>query len=155
MEAGRWTRDPYGVNYGNGELHATARDVARFGLLYLDGGEYRGRRVVPAEWVEASLRAYSSGFTNAGVEAGAVGRYFRDIGYGYQWWSARVGEERFDYAWGHGGQLVVLLHDRDMVIVTLADPFYRPIRGDQESWRHEQAVINLVGKFIWTLGAGG
>ena len=46
----------------------------------------------------------------------------RDTGYGYMWWSARAGDHHFNRAWGHGGNLVVLLDDLDMVIVTTANP---------------------------------
>ena len=80
------------------------------------------------------------------------GPYFRDIGYGYQWWSARVGEHRVNYAAGHGGQLIILLDDLDMVIVTTSAPFY--LVHDSEAWKHQQANYNLVGKFIKSLPAG-
>lgn len=151
VEPGPWRQDAYGYRYGHAELNLRLRDMARFGLLYLDRGVWEGRQVVPADWVDESLTGYSSGINTAGLTAGTVGRYFSDVEYGYQWWSARVGDRRFDYAWGHGGQLIVLLHDLDMVVVVLSDPFYRPIREDDESWKHEQANINLVGKFIRSL----
>jgi CubicO group peptidase (beta-lactamase class C family) len=71
---------------------------------------------------------------------------FRDMGYGYQWWSARTGDHRFNFAWGHGGQLIVLLDELDMVIVTTADPFFG--QHDGQSWKHEKAIMNLVGDFV-------
>jgi len=151
VEPGPWLRDPYGYRYGHAELRLRARDLARFGVLYLDRGAFGGRRVLPAEWVEASLGRYSSDISGAGVRAGRLGRYFRDVGYGYQWWSARVGAHAFEFAWGHGGQLVILLDDLDMVVVVTSDPFHRPVRQDAESWRHERANFNLVGKFIQSL----
>jgi len=155
MSPGDWRADPYGYRYGQGELHLTARDMARFGLLYLSHGTWDGRNVVPADWVGASLIGYSAGINTAGLRSGTVGRYFRDAGYGYQWWSARVGDRRFDFAWGHGGQMIILLEDLDMVIVVISDPFHRPIREDHEAWRHEQANFNLVGKFIRSLPEEG
>ena len=78
-----------------------------------------------------------------------VGRYFRYLGYGYQWWSARVGDHHLDFAWGHGGQLIVLLDELDMIIVVTADPLFG--QHDDRAWKHEQANINLVGKFIKSL----
>jgi CubicO group peptidase (beta-lactamase class C family) len=77
-----------------------------------------------------------------------VGR-FHDIGYGYQWWSARAGEHHVNFAWGHGGQLIVLLDDLDMIVVVTADPFY--LEHNDQSWKHEKANIKLVGKFIYSL----
>ena len=91
--------------------------------------------------------------------------YFRDLGCGYQWWSAtaseggrvlssfgilrRVGDRYFNYASGHGGQLIVLLDELDMVTIAVADPFWQ--QQDAESWKHERAINNLVAKFIKTL----
>jgi CubicO group peptidase (beta-lactamase class C family) len=68
------------------------------------------------------------------------------MGYGYQWWSARTGKHHFNFAWGHGGQFIVLLDELDMVIVTTADPFFAEHSGD--SWTHEKATMNLVADFI-------
>lgn len=151
IHPGGWRQDPYGYRYGHGELHLTARDAARFGQLYLAGGLHEGRQLIPVTWVEASLTGYSSQINTAGLRAGTVGRYFREVEYGFQWWSARVGERRFHFAWGHGGQMIVLLPDLEMVVVVTSDPFYRPIREDHEGWKHEQANFNLVGRFLAAL----
>jgi hypothetical protein len=80
------------------------------------------------------------------------GSYFRDLGYGYQWWSATVDGRHLDYAAGHGGQLIVLVEELDMVVVVTSEPFY--LQHDGESWKHEQANFNLVGKFIRSLPKG-
>lgn len=148
-EAGEWIQDRDGYYIGLGELRFTPRHAAKFGLLYLNDGEYEGKRVVSADWVEESLQAYSESITSGGIEAGEVGRYLRDVGYGYQWWSASAGDHHFDYAWGHGGQLIILLDDLDMVVVVTSYPFY--LQHDDESWKHERANINVVGKFIESL----
>ena len=144
---GDWPEDLDGYNIGAGDIQFTARDMAKFGLLYLNEGRVEDRQIVPADWVRASLQNYSAEINSVGVKSGTLGRYFHDIGYGYQWWSGKAGEHQCNFAWGHGGQLIILLKDLDMVIVTTADPFY----GKEEhwkSWKYEQAVINVVGKFI-------
>ena len=82
----------------------------------------------------------------------SASRYIGDIGYGYQWWSARLGNHRYNLAWGHGGQLIVLLEEFDMVIVTTADPFFQ--RHDGQAWKHEKELINLVSMFINSLPSG-
>ncbi len=148
-EAGEWTQDVDGFYMGHAELRLTARDAGKFGLTYLNDGRYRGRTIVPAEWIGESLQAYSTSLESAGVHDGAVGRYHRDVGYGYQWWSARAGEHTFDFAWGHGGQFIILLDALDMVIVVASDPFY--VQHDAESWWRELSNLNLVGKFIASL----
>ncbi len=139
-----WIPDRDGYYIGLAGMHVTARDMAKFGLLYLNDGEYDGKQIISADWVRESLQSYSE---DTGWPK--VGRYFRDCGYGYQWWSARVGDHHFNYASGHGGQYIVLLDELDMVIVTAADPFWQ--QHDDQSWKHESAVIELVGKFIKSL----
>jgi CubicO group peptidase (beta-lactamase class C family) len=148
-KAGDWTRDWDGYNNGHADLHMTARDMAKFGLLYLNHGEYEGKQIIPAEWVYESLQNYSEDAWVLEPGLDKVGRYFRGLGYGYQWWSARVDDRRFDFAWGHGGQMIVLLEDLDMIIVVTSDPFY--MQHDEVAWKHEQGNFNLVGKFIRSL----
>jgi len=92
-------------------MRMTARDTARFGLLYLRGGVWRGKQVVPKDWVRRSVTAYSS--------AGKMG------GYGYLWWVARNGrlfpgvtlDEGAFAAEGVGGNCVVVIPSRKLVVV--------------------------------------
>jgi len=144
VEAGEWGQDAEGHNNGCGDLHLTARDTAKFGLLYLNDGVYEGNQIVPADWVHDSLRTYS--VNEAFVKK--VGD-FRDIGYGYQWWSANAGQHHVNFAWGHGGQLIVLVDEFDIVIVTTSYPFW--LEHNDQSWKHEKAIIKRVGKFINSL----
>ena len=141
VKAGEWGQDAEGHNNGCGDLHLTARDTAKFGLLYLNDGVYDGNQILPADWVHHSLQTYS-------VNEAFVKRVgdFSDIGYGYHWWSANVGRHHVNFAWGHGGQLIVLLDAFDLSIVVTAQPFWK--EHDDESWKHEKAIIKLVGKFI-------
>jgi CubicO group peptidase (beta-lactamase class C family) len=144
-----WIPDRDGYYIGLAGMHVTARDMAKFGLLYLNDGEYEGNQVISADWVEESLQMYSENINATGGFPANWGLSFSDIGYGYQWWSARAGDHHFNLAWGHGGQLIVLVDEFDMVIVTTADPFWQ--QHDDESWKHELATNNLVGKFINSL----
>ena len=148
IEPGSWGTDAEGHNNGCGDLHLTARDAAKFGLLYLDGGVFDGERILSADWVQQSLQSYTEdAFSEMGGKR--LGRYFRDVGYGFQWWSARVGDHHVSFAWGHGGQLIVLLDAYDLVIVTTAYPFW--LEHNDQSWKHERATIDLVGGFIDSL----
>jgi len=149
VEVGEWGTDAEGHNNGCGDLHLTPRDAAKFGQLYLNDGEYEGNQVVPADWVHHSLQRYSEDINLTGGFPPNWGLSFHDIGYGYQWWSARVGEHHYYYAAGHGGQLIVLLDELDMVVVTTSYPFY--LQHDAESWKHELAIMNLVAEFIKSL----
>jgi CubicO group peptidase (beta-lactamase class C family) len=144
VEAGEWGQDAEGHNNGCGDLHLSARDAAKFGLLYLNEGEYKGNQVIPTDWVRDSLQTYS--VNEAFVRK--VGK-FRDIGYGYQWWSATTGEHHVNFAWGHGGQLIVLVDEFDLVIVTTSYPFW--LEHNDQSWKHEKAIITMVSEFVNSL----
>jgi len=77
----------------------TARDMARFGLLYLNEGRWDGKQVVPAEWVRESTRAH--------LDAGRRGSF------GYMWWVA----PDMVYASGAGGHRILILPKHDLVVV--------------------------------------
>jgi CubicO group peptidase (beta-lactamase class C family) len=137
-----WNRDVDGYYIGCGDIQFTARDMAKFGLLYLNGGRDGNKRVISGEWVNASLQTY----TVNEFELKKIG-HFKNIGYGYQWWSAQAGKHDVSFAWGHGGQLIVLVHDLDMVVVTTADPFYGK-DAHFNAWKYEKAIIEMVADFI-------
>lgn len=144
VQVGDWITDWEGNYNGHGDLHFTARDMAKFGLLYLNDGEYEGRQIISSDWVQESLRIYSEDAWDY-----RVGRNFKDISYGYQWWSVTAGGHQYNLAWGHGGQQIAVLDEYDMVIVVKADPLFGE-HGDAP-WRHEKANLNLVADFIASL----
>jgi CubicO group peptidase (beta-lactamase class C family) len=92
----------------------SARDLARFGLLFLRGGAWRDRQVVPREWVEESTRAHS--------DAGPCG-------YGYMWWVAAGGKslpgvylpDGSFWARGTRGHYVLVVPAYDLVVVHRVD----------------------------------
>ncbi|MBM3860014.1 MAG: hypothetical protein FJ395_10230 [Verrucomicrobia bacterium] len=89
----------------------TARDMARFGLLFLRGGQWEGKQVVPAAWVKDSVTFHS--------DAGTSG------GYGYLWWISKSGlhfpnatlPEGSYSARGAGGHYILVVPPLDLVIV--------------------------------------
>lgn len=143
-EIGFWQQDWEGYYLGYADCYVRPRDMAKFGLLYLNDGRYDGKQIVPAEWVRASLETYS---TDAWPFR--VGRNFRNIRYGYQWWSVSTGDHDYNLAWGHGGQQIALVKNLNMVIVVTADPLVGQHGGGP--WRKEKANLNLVADFIRSL----
>jgi CubicO group peptidase (beta-lactamase class C family) len=141
---GFWLQGWEGYYIGFADLEITARDMAKFGQLYLDGGQFEGVQIVPAEWVHDSMQTYTEDAWYY-----RVGRNWKDSAYGYQWWSIRAGDHRYNLAWGHGGQQIVVLDEMDLVVVATADPLYKQ-HGD-EPWKLEKANLNLVADFIASL----
>lgn len=121
-----WERanDGTDVPIGGWGLALTVEELARLGQLFLDGGVWEGRSLVPADWVAAS--------TADQVDVGAA---FEDwqVGYGYLWWVHGTGAYA---ATGRGGQLVVVVPGSDLVVATTAD------LSDAEAFR--------AFAFVWT-----
>ena len=144
VEVGQWIQDWEDYYNCHADLHLAARDIAKFGLLYLNDGEYEGNQIISSQWIYDSLQTYSQ---NAWPYR--VGRNFNDIGYGYQWWSVMAGDHHYNLAWGHGGQQIALLDEFDMVIVVTANPLVGQ-HGDSP-WGLEKANLNMVADFIKSL----
>ena len=144
IESAFWQVDWEGNYLGYSDIHLSSTDLAKFGLLYLNDGQSNGIQVVPAQWVHDSLQIYSKNTWTV-----RVGRNWGDNGYGYQWWSIRSGNYRYNLAWGHGGQQIVLLDNLDMMIIVLADPLH--LQHGDEPWRIEKSNLNLIANFIASL----
>ncbi len=123
---------------GGGSLNATARDLARLGLLMSRGGQLNGQRIVPEAWV-----ARSRGRGVPHLEVGALGPSgYPHYGYSNQWWTLG-GERRPFTAVGIHGQYLYVDPDADVVIVkTSAWPTADDPSRDAESITALRAVAD-------------
>jgi CubicO group peptidase (beta-lactamase class C family) len=117
-----WPVDPQGRHTGAGWLRLRPLEMARIGQLFLDGGRWDGRQVVPADWVRAA--------TTQQVDSTAMGIAG---GYGYQWWVADAGGEARFYAQGIGGQRIEVVPRLGLVVV-IASEFDASHRGVDGSY---------------------
>jgi CubicO group peptidase (beta-lactamase class C family) len=101
--AEHWGRDPQGYFSGGYNFYVTPRELAKFGLLYLHDGRWKGKQLVPADWVAASMTSQ--------VDAGAP------YGYGYDFWLRDIAGHDVAMAWGSGGQMIYIVEDLDLVVV--------------------------------------
>ena len=99
--------DGVGTAFVLGGLNMTTRDYARFGQMFLQGGEWQGQQIVPADWVAAST------VPSAPTAEG-------EIGYGYQWWIPQGSAPGTYMARGIYGQYVYIDTARGVVIATNA-----------------------------------
>jgi CubicO group peptidase (beta-lactamase class C family) len=102
-----WTRDRNGLNFGGSELHLRPRDMAKFGLLYLNEGEWDGDQIIPPEWVVQSQRSATQPWSGTG--------------YGYQWWK-QLSMGTFE-ARGLHSQWIIVHPEYDLVVVQTASDF--------------------------------
>ncbi len=107
----------------------SARDMARFGLLYLNNGNWQGKQLIPAAWVRETAQSYSK----------ARG----DTGYGYMWWILGGDFEKYGAytASGVGAQTITVLPKLDIVFVHRVDTYV----GDRVS---TQLILQLLQRLI-------
>ena len=104
-----WPVDPQGYHEGGGSLRLPARDMAKFGYLYLNGGRWDGSQVIPADYVAAATSP-----------AGSSPNLSK--GYGWFWWVPTEGGHHTFSARGYGGQFIYVVPDLDLVTVVTSDP---------------------------------
>ena len=113
---GRYVSGGLATRYPAYPIDMSARDLARFALLYLNNGRWRDRQIVPASWVAESTRSYSNTPTG---------------GYAYMWWTStpasgprgpKVALLRPTYwADGNHGQYAVIVPSLDLVVINRVD----------------------------------
>jgi len=99
-----WKNDPQGIPTGGFGLSLRARDFAKLGFLFLNGGLWDGERILSNKWIKKATAVH--------VDADGTGKY------GYHWWIQR-GKKDFQ-AHGFGGQNLYVLSDHDLILVTNA-----------------------------------
>ncbi len=99
-----WRQDPRGIEAGGFCLYLTARDMAKFGFLFINRGTWDGQEILSSRWVEDSTRDQ---VTNI------YGRY----SYGYHWWITLVDGVPCFLASGLGGQIIGVVPSLDLVLV--------------------------------------
>jgi CubicO group peptidase (beta-lactamase class C family) len=112
-----WPVDPQRRHTGAGWLKLRPLDMAKIGQLYLDGGRWEGRQVLPADWAREA--------TTQQVDSRSMGI---TEGYGYMWWVTRAGDEPTFYAQGLGGQRIEVI-PRLHLVVAISSEFDATHRG--------------------------
>ena len=98
-----------GGGHSGGGIFINTEDHARFGLLFLNEGNWNGTQLISKSWIKNAISS-----SNA------------QINYGYMWWLNKKGTSRFwegvpenvYYAAGFGGNFIVIIPDENIVIVT-------------------------------------
>jgi CubicO group peptidase (beta-lactamase class C family) len=105
IEVASWAADPRGVRFGGNSFRIAPEALGRFGRLYLAGGEWNGKRLVPRDWIDATTRRQAEGWPD------------RYGAYGMLWWIPPFERERAFMAVGYGGQFLIVAPERGAVVV--------------------------------------
>lgn len=111
---------PEGYSWGGSGVECTTRDLARFALVFLNGGALGGKRYLSREYVR---QATSKQIDNLGPEG--VDKMHGN-GYGYQIWMTCDGSFSFC---GMGGQLAICVPQKDFLLVCTSD-----MQGDPDEY---------------------
>ena len=133
--------DGTGTLQGASNMFASARDWARFGLLYLDDGVIGSRRLLPNDWVEFSAKAtldtdYGAGFWTARSERSRAASPSNSA---ISSFSSAIPHDAF-YALGNLGQIIVILPSQRLVIVRIGDS----VDVDGEVRNHAHLVTEII-----------
>ena len=113
-----WVGDLAGMPSAASGLRLRARDLAKIGSLYLNGGKWNGKQVIPSSWIELSTRRQFRFRPRTGADAGG------EFGYGYFWWyscyPSAKGLIEARTAVGNGQQRIFVLPTLNMAVTIFA-----------------------------------
>jgi CubicO group peptidase (beta-lactamase class C family) len=128
-------------------IRMSARDLARFALLYLHEGRWHDRQLVPSAWVRESTQSYSPAFAELGP----------GLGYGYMWWigfpsnmgapTVKVPAGTFE-AIGAEGQYAFVIPAYDLVIIHRINS---DIPVAPKGPRMPEPSFRQIGRLLWLI----
>ncbi|NIG53963.1 serine hydrolase [Chitinophaga sp. Cy-1792] len=134
----QWQYTPQHVPNTAGGIRLSALDFARYGLLYKNRGRWKGRQLIPGEWVEKTFTKYQQ-------IPGKPGEY-----YGYLFWNKQyqVGGKTYEtwYCTGNGGNKIFVFKDQPLVIVVTASAYGQPYAHSQVDRMMKDYILPAVLK---------
>lgn len=129
-----WDRDPQGYYLGGNNMAMYPRDMIKIGRLMMDMGVYNDQQIVSGEWIMRSVEP-------------VTGRRSNNQNYGYLWFRRSAGSYDMVYAFGNGGQYIMMIPELDAVVtVTTRNNSGLPTRNyRRELFRHlDRDVIPVL-----------
>lgn len=132
-----WDRDPQGYFLGGNNMAMRPRDMIKIGQLMMDVGVYNGEQLVPKEWIIRSIEPVTGRIP--GIE-----------NYGYLWFRRMVGDVHMIYAFGNGGQYIMILPELEAVLTVTTRT------GTSESTRdYRRQLFSIIDRDIVPLLQAG
>ena len=93
---GGWDRDPQGYYLGGNNMALSPAALLKLGTMVMNEGVYNGKQIVPRAWIAESMRTYTRS-------------HFNPYDYGYGWWQRELNGYSVQFAWGNGGQYLLMI----------------------------------------------
>ena len=123
----RWPQDPQGVYFGGNEMLLTPRQMLAIGELYLERGHVNGRQIVAASWVDQSCVPRTTSAWDS------------DRRYGYGWWIQEFNGGTACFAWGYGGQYILVFSELNLVVTATSSTAV-----SEERRGHRRMLFELI-----------
>lgn len=120
IRLGGWDRDPQGYYMGGNNMALRPRDMVKIGELMMNMGVYGGKQLVSPDWIVESVKP-------------VTGRRPGVINYGYLWFRRESAGLDMVYAFGNGGQFILIIPEIEAVIAVTT----RIGASNTRSWRRE------------------
>lgn len=131
-----WEKSAEGYTSGGWGLYLTTESMAKMGQFYLQKGVWNGKRLLAEEWFDEATRPQIYQPDKDGYTVEQIPAYIDDdwkSGYGYQIWVCTHNAYRLD---GARGQLVIVIPDKDAVVVTTAQVVKTKPQMVKSIWNH-------------------
>jgi len=108
IQVGGWDRDPQGYYMGGNNMALSPEALLKIGTMVMNVGTYDNKQIVSKEWILDSVRVYTRSRYNP-------------YNYGYMWWRKPAGDYQLFFAWGNGGQYILILPELEAVVSVTSD----------------------------------
>lgn len=96
ITVGGWDRDPQGYYLGGNNMALSPAALLKIGTMVMNKGVYNREQIVPGDWIAESMRIYTRS-------------RFNPYDYGYGWWQLELNGHIVQFAWGNGGQYILMI----------------------------------------------
>jgi CubicO group peptidase (beta-lactamase class C family) len=126
INVGGWDRDPQGYYMGGNNMALSPEALLKIGTMVMNVGTYNGKVIVSKEWILESVQVYTRSRYNP-------------YNYGYMWWRKPVGDYQLFFAWGNGGQYILIFPELETVVSVTSD-----LGRSNGSRRYQDRFFNFV-----------
>jgi CubicO group peptidase (beta-lactamase class C family) len=135
IRIGGWDRDPQGYYMGGNNMAMSPAHMLKIGRMMMNLGEYNGEQLVSVEWIRKSIEVYTRS-------------NFNPYDMGYLWWRQPLNGYETIFAWGHGGQYIMMIPELDTVIAITSNLMTGGGRGYQrELFRYfEEKLVPVLSE---------
>lgn len=130
IQPGGWDRGPQGYYMGGNNMALRPADLLKIGQMVMDMGVYNGQKIVPREWIIDSFKVYTRS-------------NFNPYNYGYLWWRRKTAGYHVAFAWGNGGQYILMIPELESVIAVTSDNY-----GGNGSRRYQRDMFDWLGEYM-------